>query len=261
MNKWLYEFEVNDTLTKDDGSKENIIKKFALLQPNRRLREDGELFYAAETSRFAKAGILPKAAWNTILSNGGGSISEKEREIYGNLLIEFRDASFELQSILIKNESDRSDVEKIRSNELIKELDDIRKQIQSFESSQIAIFENTAEAKARNRAILWWLLNMSYQKINDEYKPLFSGDSFEEKLDAYDFFEESEKGNEFILTVIRRLTYLITLWFLGRAETSKELEQLDTNFSSEDGVENTEEVESEEKNTEESNSDVNKIDI
>ena len=99
MNKWLYEFDAKNVIKKDDGTQETVNKKFALLKPNRRLREDGELFYAAETSRFAKAGVLPKAAWGTILSNGGGSISEQEREQYGNLLLKFRDLSFELQTI------------------------------------------------------------------------------------------------------------------------------------------------------------------
>jgi len=264
MNKWLYEFEVNDLIKKDGVLKETVTKKFALLHPNRRLREDGELFYAAETSRFAKAGVLPKAAWNTILSNGGGSISEKEREIYGTLLIRFRDASFELQSILIKNESERNEVEKNRSDVLIQELDDIRKEIQSFESSQIAIFENTAEAKARNRAILWWLLNMSYQKINEEYKPIFEGNSFEEKLNAYDFIEEAEKEDSFLLGVIRRFTYLITLWFLGRAETNTELKEMDEGFlsqnsSDQEEVEVIEEVKVEEAKIEEVKSEEVKV--
>jgi len=228
---WLYEFEATNSVKKDDGSNEKIIKKFSILRPNRRLREDGELFYAAETSRFAKAGVLPKAAWNTILSDGGGSISEKERELYGNLLLKFRDASFELQSILIKSDSDRTDAEKKRSDLLIQELEEIRREIQSFESSQISIFENTAEAKARNRAILWWLLSLANQKDDSgEYKPLFSGATFEEKLDAYDFIEESEKEDGFMLSVIRRITYLITLWFLGRAESIEDFKQFDDNF-------------------------------
>jgi hypothetical protein len=251
MNKWLYEFEANELVKQDDGTQKKVAKKFALLYPNRKLREDGEIFYAAETSRFAKAGVLPKAAWNTILSNGGGSISEKEREIYGTLLIKFRDLSFELQSILIKNESERTESEKKHADELITELDDIRKEIQSFESSQIAIFENTAEAKARNRAILWWLLNMSYQKDNEEYSPLFIGDSFEEKLNKYDIFEEAEKEDSFMLGIIRRFTYLITLWFLGRAESNLELEELDRSFVSQNSSDIVEEQKPEEAKPEE----------
>lgn len=234
---WLYSFESKQKISKDDGSTQEIIKSFGILKPNRRMREDGELFYASETSRFAKAGVLPKAAWNTILSNGGGSISDQERELYGNLLLKFRDLSFELQSILIKGESDRTEAEKKRSDELLIELDDIKREIQNFEASQIAIFENTAEAKARNRTILWWVMNLSYEKDGDNFKPIFKGDSFEEKLLQYDSIEDEETKYEFLLSVIRRITYLITLWFLGRAESQQDFELFDKNFLSENSVE------------------------
>lgn len=219
---FLYKFETKD--------KENSAKKYAILKPNRKMREDGELFYSIEVSKYAKAGILPKAAWNTILSNGGGSISEKERELYGNLLIDFRDKSFELQAILIKNVTERTEEEKNRSDVLIQELDDIKKEIQAFESSQISVFENTAESKARNRSILWWVLNLSYQEVDNKYIPLFEGDNFNVKLDLYDSYEENYEQYEFLLGVIRRFTYLITLWFLGRSEKESDFKYFDDLF-------------------------------
>jgi hypothetical protein len=228
--KFLYEFEATDVIKKDDGTNENIVKKFAILKPNRRLKEEGELFYAVETSRFAKAGVLPKAAWGTILSNGGGSISDQEREVYGNLLLKFRDFSFELQSILIKGENERTDIEKKRSDELIIELDSIRKEIQNFEASQISIFENTAEAKARNRTILWWVMNLSLQNIGNDYKHIFEGDSFENKLLKYDDLENNDDKYNFLLGVIRRITYLVTLWFMGRIEITEDFSIFDKDF-------------------------------
>lgn len=255
INKnWLYEFEVEESINKDSGETIKNSKKFAILKPNRKLREDGELFYAAETSRFAKAGVLPRAAWNTILSNGGGSISDKEREVYGELLLKFRDASLELQSILFKTEDQRSEAEKARANELTETLDEIRKDIQSFESSQIAIFENTAEAKARNRTILWWVLNLAHEKINDQYEEVVKGESFNDKLDFYDNLENS--NNEFILSVLRRLTYLITVWFLGKADTVEDFKYFDNlnnenkNNKIEELKENSEEPVVETQNTE-----------
>lgn len=220
---WLYEFEV-----KNDS---NESKTFAILKPNRRTKEDGELFYSSEVSRFAKAGVLPKAAWNTILSNGGGSISEQERELYGNLLIGFRDKSFELQTILIKNFNDRTEDEKKRSDALINELEEIKNEIQAFEASQISIFENTAESKARNRSILWWVLNLSYEVIDNQPKMIFDQPNFEQKLDAYDLLEDSAETNRFILNVLRRLTYLITLWFLGRADSFEEFKSYDESLN------------------------------
>jgi hypothetical protein len=245
-NSWMYEFE-----TKNSGG----AKKFAILKPNRKLREDGELFYATETSRFAKAGVLPKAAWNTILSNGGGSISEQDRELYGSLLIKFRDKSFDLQSILIKGESERTDVEKSRVDSLIEELDSVKKDIQAFEASQIAIFENTAEAKARNRTILWWVMFLSYrQDENGNFVALFEGNEFNEKLLKYDSLEDDSEKNEFLLGIIRRLTYLITLWFLGRAETKEDFSLFDKNYISENEEENIIDKTEENKNIESASS-------
>jgi len=235
---WMYKFDVTNKVNKDNGETVEDKVKLALLKPNRKLKEDGELFYAKEVSRFAKAGVLPKAAWGTILSDGGGSISEKEREVYGELLLKFRDASFELQSILIKTESERTEAEKKRS-------DEIRKEIQSFESSQISIFENTAEAKARNRTILWWVLFTSYIEKNGEYVSFFDGETFDEKLNSYDIFEDSNSESSINLISIRRLTYLITLWFLGKVETEEDFDSFYQNL-----IKESEEVFVEEKSEE-----------
>jgi hypothetical protein len=219
--KWYYEF----TSVNKETSKET---KYAVLKPNRRLREDGELFFASETSRFAKAGVLPKAAWNTILSNGGGSISESEREDYGKLLINYRDRSFELQSILIKSEGTRTEQDNKRIDEIIVEIEEIKRNIQGFEAEQINIFENTAEAKSRNRTILWWVLNLAFKEDDGKYVPFFTGETFNDKLDNYDLIEEG--GDTGLSDTIKRFTYLITLWFLGRIDTAEDFQAFDKDY-------------------------------
>jgi hypothetical protein len=218
--KWYYEF---NSTNKD--SKET---KYAILKPNRRLREDGELFFASETSRFAKAGVLPKAAWNTILSNGGGSISESEREDYGKLLVNYRDRSFELQSILIKSEGTRTEQDNKRIDEILVEIEEIKRNIQGFEAEQINIFENTAEAKSRNRTILWWVLQLAHKQDENKYIPFFTGETFNDKLDNYDIIEE--EANVELSDIIKRFTYLITLWFLGRIDTAADFQAFDKDY-------------------------------
>ena len=222
--KWVYKFEA-EKISADKKSNEKL--NFAILKANRRIKEDGELFYASETSRFAKAGVLPKAAWNTILSNGGGTISDEERQEYGKLLSDFRDKSFDLQSLLISSEGTRTSEQNQKITDLSSDLDDIRRKLQSFEADQINIFENTAEAKARNRTILWWVLNLSYQEKDGKFEPLFKGASFDEKLDSYDKIEEESSEDTFLMEVIKRITYLVTLWYLGRVETEEDFKQLD----------------------------------
>jgi hypothetical protein len=220
--KWYYEFEYNNKKT-------NASEKYSILKPNRRIREDGELFFASETSRFAKAGVLPKAAWHTILSNGGGTISDSDRENYGKLLTDFGRKSFDIQSLLVKSEGNRTEEENSRLDSLLVELEEIKRGIQSFESEQINIFENTAEAKARNRTILWWVLQLAYKHSGDKYVPFFEGESFNDKLDNYDLIEES--GSVELSDVIKRFTYLITLWFLGRINTVEDFQSFDNDYT------------------------------
>jgi hypothetical protein len=219
--KWYYKFQGSRQVNNEDGTSTTETASFAILKPNRKMREEGELFFASETSRFAKAGVLPKAAWNTILSNGGGTISDDQREVYGGLLNQFRDKSFELQSLLVKTDGERNEEEKAKLDKLTVEMEEIRRKIQSFESQQINIFENTAEAKARNRAILWWVTNLAYKEVDGNYVPLFNEETFEQKLDKYDEIEQAE-DNGFMMGMLRKITYLITLWFLGRAEKEED---------------------------------------
>jgi hypothetical protein len=224
--KWYYQFDAEKEIKNEDGTSTKEVQKFAILKPNRRVREEGELFYASETSRFAKAGVLPKAAWNTILSNSGGTISDDEREEYGKLLNEFRDRSFELQSILIKTSGERTAEENASMDKITQELEEIRKKVQSFEAAQINIFENTAEAKARNRAILWWVISLSHKSVDGKFVRMFDAETFEGNLDKYDEIEQSD-DNEFSMSVLRKITYLITLWFLGRAEKEEDFKEFD----------------------------------
>jgi hypothetical protein len=239
--KWYYKFSTEKEVKNADGTSQKQVLNFAILKPNRRLREDGELFYASEISRFAKAGVLPKAAWNTILSNGGGSISDQDRELYGELLTSFRDKTFDIQSLLIKSDGNRTDEDKKVLDSLTTELESIRRQIQSFESSQINIFENTAESKARNRAILWWVTNLFYQESNGDFVKFFDKANLDDNLDRYDEIEESD-DDELTKSSIRRVSYLVTLWFLGRADTEEDFKELDEANSKSDKKSEVEEV-------------------
>jgi len=248
--KWLYQFEAVKKAP-ENGKKADVIK-IGVLKPTRKLKEDGEIFYASEVSRFAKAGVLPKAAWGTILSNSGGTISDEERERYGKVLVEFQEKSLELQKLLALPEEEKTKevLESIKNN--TDDLNSLRSEVQSFESSQISIFENTAEAKARNKAILWWCLNLTHI-INEDgsLSKICEGATFSDKLDKYDSLEENEDENEFLLIILRRAAYLVALWFLGRASSKEDFELYDKDYITESSSkESTSESELENKSSE-----------
>lgn len=208
--KWLYAF---------DAKINNELKKFYILKPGRKLKQNGELEYAKQLARFVKAGLLPKAAWSTILDNSGGTISDSEAETYTGARNKFFELTLELNKL--KQQDKTEEVEK-QIDDVMFNIEIAKNQIQSFELEQVYIFENTAEAKARNATIEWWLCTLAY--IN-ENEPFFKGNTVDEKLDWYD--ELNAEENKELLTIAQRFSYLITLWFLNRIESPQQFKEAD----------------------------------
>lgn len=210
--KWLYAFY---------GKINGENKKFFILKPGRRLRQSGELEYAKQLAKFVKAGLLPKAAWGTILDNAGGTISETEAESYTSAKNRFFELSLRLGSLQQREKSEENTNE---IEQVMFEIESAKNQIQAFELEQIYIFENTAEAKARNSTIEWWLCNLSY---DENQEPFFKGQSVEEKLDWYDSLDSKNDSDADMLKIGQRFSYLITLWFLNRIGTPDQFKDAD----------------------------------
>ena len=208
--KWLYEFAVNNEkeveqveVTNDaQGNEVKTTKKvkkvvptkFKIQKPTRRQFDDAELFYGIKLSEGIKAGLLTKALLAKRYQNDGGSMSEPEKQKYTKLYVDLysKETEFQKVSLNLENISPEDKTAKVAS--VLAELTEIRQQLQNLEFSQISLFDQTAENRARNQCIMWWVLNLSYmfdEKTND-FVPVFQGKTFDEKLEYYDSLEESE---------------------------------------------------------------------
>jgi hypothetical protein len=217
--KYLYWFEAKD----ESGNS----RKFCILKPTRKMKEDGELFYASKLSQFISAGILPKIVWDKVFKDSGGIISESDQKEYSDLFVEFAEFRNSIDSLSVKQEKTEEDKERISFFE--SQLVRVRKKMQELEMAQINAFENTAEAKARNRTIVWWAATLSVEE--DPVKGAFSllgNGSIEDKLDIYDSIIENDK---FLSDCFSRLNYLITVWYLGSASSFEEFKELDSEYS------------------------------
>ena len=210
--KWLYAF-----YSKLNG--EN--KKFYILKPNRKLRQEGELEYAKQLAKFVKAGLLPKAAWGTILDNSGGTISESEAQSYTQAKNTFFELSLELNK-LQQQESNEERNKKVE--DLMLDIEIVKNKIQSFELEQIYIFENTAEAKARNATIEWWLCKLS---TCENEVLFFEGKNIEEQLDWYDSLDPNKEEEFEKIKIGQKFSYLITLWYLNKISSFEEFKEAD----------------------------------
>ena len=205
--------------------KTTIPVKLAIKKPTRSLFDEAELFYGVRLSEGIKAGLLTRALLAKRFNNDGGVLSDEEQKEYNDLYLEFFNLQTEFQRLSIKEEAIRTEEEKKQIQNVIEKMNISRERLQRYEMAQANLFEQTAENRARNKTIMWWVLQLSLIQGDDKkFKELFQDGTYEDKLKRYDEIEESESGVEKI--AIQKLLYLISFWYIGRAASQEEFEKL-----------------------------------
>jgi|TARA_R110000824_G_scaffold208421_1_gene394200 hypothetical protein len=244
LGKWLYKFEVNKTslekvttTSKDkDGNEVSVTKEEEvtkplecyILRPRRSLIDQAELFYGVQLAVGVKAGLLTKSLINKRYSEDGGVFSKKDQEVYANLQLTLLRKEKELQKLELADvdQEEKKERDK-RASEVLFGMTEIRQQMQDFEAFREAIFDQTADTRAKNKIVLWWILNLSY--IKDELEggetvPLFKGETYEEKLNCYDNYEEL--SIEHVNQAMGQFAYYISFWHNGQANTKEDFDRV-----------------------------------
>ena len=237
--KHIYQFSVNRQdeieeaeISKNEAGEEiKTIKKvkkqtpvvFAIRKPNRKLREDAEMFYAVKMSEGIKSGLLTRALLSKRYINDGGAMSEPERVKMAELYVQFLSGETELQKIQLNLENLSEDVKKEKLKDAAKALGEVRAEIEEINIQQNNLFEHTAESKAENKTVFWWMINLALQEEGKDFNPLFKGDSYEAKLDAYEAIEENE--DLFWLEVLKKFTWYTSAWYHGGISTKEDFDR------------------------------------
>jgi hypothetical protein len=223
------ETRVDETTQEEIVVKKKVIEKspiqIILKKPTRRQVEEADLEYSVEMSKCVKKGILTKAMLAKRYSDTGGMISENE----SNTLSELYKTIFDLQSENERLEAsvNKSDEIVSRQKEILEELSSARKKIIDIESGYRALFDHTADSKAQNRVLLWYIINLTYIKkeLDDKEKPFYKGKEFEEKLS--DFYEKEENITPQYSAISKKLSTLVAFWFFNQASSKEDFEELD----------------------------------
>jgi hypothetical protein len=210
------------TVTKKIKEMEPVAIK--LKKPSRRELEEAELEFSVEMSKCIKKGILTKAMLAKKYSDTGGLMSEDD----ANRLVENYKKIFELQSEYSRLEIVQKKTEKqtARVSELISELQGVRRSIVETESNYQALFDHTADVKAQNRLILWYVIMLTYiQNVEDEYpKPYFGAGDFEDRLEEYYKKEESDDSLYFLIA--KKAATILAFWFFNQASDKESFDDL-----------------------------------
>lgn len=205
--------------------KKNTPVKVVIKKPNRSLFDEAELFYGVKISEGIKSGLLTRALLAKRINNDGGVFSNEEQIEYSTAYVKLFELQNEFQKLSMFNKEDKSPEEFEKFKTVMEEIEKTREKIQNFEMTQSSLFEQTAENRARNKTIIWWLLNISYIQDDDgNNKALFGEGNYFEKLSVYDHIEEEDL--EFEKKAIQKLVYLISFWYMGRATSKEEFDNL-----------------------------------
>tara|TARA_Y100000310_G_scaffold299979_1_gene335288 strand:- start:155 stop:1072 length:918 start_codon:yes stop_codon:yes gene_type:complete len=205
--------------------KKTVTKNHFLRKPTRKLFDEAELYYGIKLAEGIKAGLLTRALLQKRFSNDGGVLGDKEKEEWGDLYSEMFDKQVELQALSLKTREQRTPEESVKYEDAKMFIKDTRLRIQEFEMQQSALYDQTAENRARNKAILWWVLFLSYHKDSDDKEvPFFGEGDFEERIGIYDRLEEQEEAH--IMETINKFFYYVSFWYVSKTSDPQQFKDL-----------------------------------
>jgi len=202
--------------------------KIILKKPTRTQIEDGDMFYSIWLNKFIKMGLLTRAMLAKKQVDVGGTLNEDDKMNYAKLYLKLFEKQQNIIRYSAKGPDDMSPDEKERFEGAVAELGIIRKQLADFEAAQASIFDHTADVKARNKTITWFLLHLAFveEGEGDEeevlMRPLFSGSEYEERYTTYQELDEEE--DEIFLKAIDKLSTVATIWYMSGTQDQDEFD-------------------------------------
>tara|TARA_Y100000114_G_C11760904_1_gene329649 strand:- start:193 stop:1017 length:825 start_codon:yes stop_codon:yes gene_type:complete len=213
------------SVTKDVVDK--IPYRVIMKQPTRRQVEEAELEFSVEMSKCIKKGILTKAMLAKKYSDTGGLLAEDDAKALTKMYVKYGELSQENEKLNVKTDG-KTEEDKERMKEISGEIANLKKDIINVETSYSHLFNHTADIKAENRVIQWYILNLTYLQKDTEQKssPMFDGNDFESKLERY--YEMEEEGDKLYNIVGGKLAALYSFWYYSSGVVSQEdFEKLD----------------------------------
>ena len=217
--------------TIDQVSTKTVVQKTPvrvfLRKPTRTQVEDGDMFYSIWLNKFIKMGLLTRAMLAKKQVDLGGVLNENDKMNYAKLYLQLFEKQQNVIRYSAKDPDSLSNDEKERLQSAVSSLAVIRKQLADFEAAQASVFDHTADVKARNKTITWFLLHLAtYIKGDDdentESYPLFSGTDFEERYLSYQ--EADEEQEPLFVKTIDRLSTIATIWYMSGVQEQDEFE-------------------------------------
>tara|TARA_Y100000310_G_C20629834_1_gene788011 strand:+ start:20 stop:781 length:762 start_codon:yes stop_codon:yes gene_type:complete len=206
--------------------KKKIPYEIIVKEPSRRQLEEADMEYSIEISRCVKKGILTKAMLAKKYSDTGGILTEKDAERLVDLYGDLSELEGEAARGGIKTSAPPKKGATQKTKELYGKLALTRRDIVNLESSYQSLFNHTADIKAQNRVILWYMVHLALQKTSDmeTAEAIFVGDDFETRIDNY--YAMDEEDNKLFRLVQSKLAAIVSFWYFSESVTKEDFDRL-----------------------------------
>lgn len=217
--KELYIFTVKEEV--EDG--DPIMHQFMMKKPNRREIEEADMEYSVAMSNAIARGVLTKQMLAKKYSDTGGLMSEDDASELFKLYGRLRELSTKFSEIkVLGDESNNEKLEAIGDELII-----LRREIVEKETSYQSLFDHTAEIKAQNKLIQWYVLNLTHRHdhLKEEYVPYFEGDTYGEKVENWYRLEDESEDDSVYFKVMAKASLVYSLWFFNQIDSPEEFEK------------------------------------
>ena len=204
--------------------KKEVPIRIILKEPSRRQVEEADMEFSIEMSKCIKKGILTKAMLAKKYSDSGGLLSEEDAMSLTKNYGELGDLQTKFTKLSTKPKKTKADEEKIK--DLLGEMADVRRAIVDMETSYSSLFNHTADNKAQNKVILWYLVNLSHYQIDEEDDPVpfFSSEESEDKIEEY--YDLDENGDDIFDLAKNKLTTFLSFWYFSTNASKEDFDNL-----------------------------------
>ena len=240
----LIEEEIEETETKhvkneETGDTEEVSTKkkvtrelpygIVIYEPSRRQVEEADMEFSVEMSKCIKRGILTKAMLAKKYSDSGGLLTEEDSKQLVRSYAELGEVQKDLSRLVSKKKKTKEEKEK--EEKLTEKFAEIRRGIVDLETAYQSVFNHTADTKAQNKTILWYIINLcSLRNPSGEEFPLFPGLDQAEKEESY--YQKDEEGDQVYDLAREKIMAFISFWYFSQNPTREDFESLEKDMES-----------------------------
>jgi hypothetical protein len=228
-------------------AKKTIKNRIVFAKPSVSDVEDAEFFYGQKYNSFINSGFLTKAMLAKKMGDLGGMTSKKAEDLMSAVLLENIEASRVIQFFDESENLSEEQEEQLKDAKL--KFAETQKTMHDYEMGLREQFSQTADSKAEQKLMEWFVLNFSFYedavkekedtKEKKDLFPLFEGEDYKEKRKSLLDLQEPESDIEdahllrmknLFDSAFETLIRVVTIWYNKLGTDQKSIDEALTEF-------------------------------